>query len=325
MMMDRRHPEDALARQLEGRDLHDHGHRLQHEQAADHREHDLVLHRDRDRAEHAAERERAGVAHEDRGRRRVEPEEAEAGAEHGAAQHRELAGAGDIVDLQIVGEHRVAGEIGDQAEARGRDHDRHDGKAVEAVGEVHRIAGADDDEGAEDHEEPAEIQHQFLEERDRERRRGDVAAEPDQRVTGGERDDRLEQQAQAAAEAGRGLLGHFQIIVIEADEAEAERHREHDPDIGIERIGPEQGRDHEPGQDHQPAHGGRALLGDDVRLRTVGADRLALALPQPQMIDDPGAEQEHEQRAGHDGAAGAEGDVAEHVEERAQRAEPRRE
>ena len=117
-----------------------------------------------------------------------------------------------------------------------------------------------------------------------------------------------------AAEAGRGLLGHLQIVVIEADEAEAERHRQHDPDIGVERIGPEQGRHHEPGQDHQPAHGGRALLGDDVRLRAVGADRLALALPQPQMIDDPGAEQEHEQRAGDDGAAGAEGDVAEHVQ-----------
>ena len=94
------------------------------------------------------------------------------GAEQRAAEHREFAGAGDVVDLQIVGEHRVAGEIGDHAEARGRDHDGHDGEAVEAVGEVHRIAGADDDEGAEDHEEPAEIEHHVLEEGNRERRRG---------------------------------------------------------------------------------------------------------------------------------------------------------
>src|SRR5690242_20578506 len=35
MMVDRRHLEEALARELEGGDLHDHGHRLQHEQAAD--------------------------------------------------------------------------------------------------------------------------------------------------------------------------------------------------------------------------------------------------------------------------------------------------
>src|ERR1700761_8632662 len=45
VMMDRRHPEDALARQLEGGDLHDDRHRLQHEQAADHSQHDFVLHR----------------------------------------------------------------------------------------------------------------------------------------------------------------------------------------------------------------------------------------------------------------------------------------
>ena len=37
-----------------------------------------------------------------------------------------------------------------------RDHDRHDGEPVEAVGQVHRIAGADDDEAAEQDEEPAE-------------------------------------------------------------------------------------------------------------------------------------------------------------------------
>ena len=35
MVVDRRHLEDALARQLEGRDLDDHRHRLEHEEAAD--------------------------------------------------------------------------------------------------------------------------------------------------------------------------------------------------------------------------------------------------------------------------------------------------
>ena len=143
-----------------------------------------------------------------------------------------------------------------------------------------------------------------------------VAAEPHQRVAGGQRDHRFDQQPQLAGEAAMGLLRHLQIVVVEADEAEAERHREHDPDIGIERIGPQQRRDHEAGQDHQPAHRRRALLGDQMRLRAVGADRLALALAQPQMIDDPGPEQEHEQRARHHRAAGAEGDVAKHVEER---------
>ncbi len=112
VMMDRRHPEHALAGQLERHHLHDHRHGFEHEQAADHRQHDLVLGRDRDRAQHAAERQRAGIAHEDRGRRRVEPQEAQAGADHRAAEHREFAGAGHETDLQIVGEHRVAGQIG---------------------------------------------------------------------------------------------------------------------------------------------------------------------------------------------------------------------
>ena len=47
----------------------------------------------------------------------------------------------------------------------------HDGEAVEAVGQVDRVAGADNDEGAEHHEEPAEIQHHVLEERNRQRGR----------------------------------------------------------------------------------------------------------------------------------------------------------
>src|SRR3954468_13035219 len=53
-------------------------------------------------------------------------------------------------------------------------------------------------------------------------------------------------------------------------------------------------------------------------LRTIGADRLALALAKPQVIDDPGAEQENEQRAGYHCSAGPERDVTEHVQERAE-------
>ena len=49
-------------------------------------------------------------------------------------------------------------------------------------------------------------------------------------------------------------------------------------------------------------------------LRAVLADRLALALLDAQQVDDGRAEQEHEQQRRHDGAAGAEGDVAKDVE-----------
>ena len=50
-----------------------------------------------------------------------------------------------------------------------RDHHRHDREAIKAVGQIHRIAGTDDDECPEHQEEPAERQHQFLEEREGQR------------------------------------------------------------------------------------------------------------------------------------------------------------
>ena len=43
MVMDRRHPEDTFAGELERYHLHDHRDGFEHEQAADHRQHDLVL------------------------------------------------------------------------------------------------------------------------------------------------------------------------------------------------------------------------------------------------------------------------------------------
>jgi hypothetical protein len=71
------------------------------------------------------------------------------------------------VDLQVGGELGVAYQVGDEAEGGGRDHHRHDGEAVEAVGEVHGIAGAGDDEHTHKDEEQPQIQHDVLEERQR--------------------------------------------------------------------------------------------------------------------------------------------------------------
>ena len=138
----------------------------------------------------------------------------------------------------------------------------------------------------------------------------------DSAVHGDDRDHRLGQQARAAGKAGMALLGDLQIVVIKADQAEAQRHPEHDPHIRAGRVRPQQGRDQQAGEDHQPAHGGRALLGDQMRLRAVGADRLALALLETQQVDHRAAEQEHEHQRGDDGAAGAKRDVTEDVEER---------
>ena len=111
------------------------------------------------------------------------------------------------------------------------------------------------------------------------------------------------------------LLRHLEIVVVEADAGEARGDEQHDPDIGTAEVRPQQRRDEQSEQDHQPAHRRRALLGQKMRGRTVGADRLALALFQPQRRDDAGAEEEHEEQAGRRRAERAEREIAEEVED----------
>ena len=110
-------------------------------------------------------------------------------------------------------------------------------------------------------------------------------------------DQELDPQPGLAGEALVGLLGDLEVVVVEADRAEADGHEQHDPDVGAAEIGPQQRRDEQAREDHQAAHGGRALLADEVALRPVGADRLALALPDPQRRDDDRAEEKDEDDA----------------------------
>ncbi len=246
---------------------------------------------------------------------RVEPEEAEPGADQRAADHGKLAGALHEMDLQIVGKQNVADEIGDEAEGGGGDHHRHDGEAVEAVGQVHGVAGADDDEGAERNEQPAEIDQHALEEGNGERGRERLLADIDDDGGGDHGGGGLDDDLDAAAEAFGRLLGHFEIVVVETDGAIDEGEQQHDPDIRIAQIAPEQHGDGHAGQDHQAAHGGRALLLQEMALGAVFADRLTFALADTQGPDHLRPEQEHEQKRREQRPAGAEGDVTEDVED----------
>src|SRR5579883_2232655 len=285
MMVDRRHAEDALAGHLERSDLHDDRQGFDDEQSADDRQHDLVLDRDRNRAEQAAQGQRAGIAHEYLRRRRVEPEEADAGADQRAANDDEIAGMRHVVDAEIAGEEEIAHEIGDEPERRCADHHRHDCEPVEPVGEIDRVAERDDDERAEDEEAPSEVHDEAVDERHGERGRAD-AADMDHGPAGEKRDGEFAGQARAAGETAIRLLRHLQIIVVKADRAEADRYEQYDPDIGAFEVRPKQRGDDQAGKDHQPAHGRRALLGQKVRLWPVDADRLSLALFQAQSRDD---------------------------------------
>src|SRR5207249_6080662 len=101
VMVDRRHPEDPLAAELEGHHLPDHRQRLDHEDATHHEEHELLARDERDDAERRPEGERADVAHEHLRGIRVEPEEPEARGGEGTAEDRQLARARHEWDLKI--------------------------------------------------------------------------------------------------------------------------------------------------------------------------------------------------------------------------------
>jgi hypothetical protein len=176
------------------------------------------------------------------------------------------------------------------------------------------IAGAHDHEAAEHHEEPADIEEQFLGERQRqlvrERRRRDLRDDD----AGDPGDERLDGEARAAREALVGLLRDLEVVVVEADGAEAHGHQDDGPHIGVGEVRPQKGRDQHARDDHEPAHGGRAALRQQMRLRAVLADRLPLALLEAEQRDDRRSEPEHEQNGRRRGAARPKRDVTEDVE-----------
>ena len=175
------------------------------------------------------------------------------------------------------------------------------------------LPNADDHERPEQQEAPAEIEYEAVEKRDRERSRA-IGADQHHRVAGERRDDEFARKAGAAGEAAIRLLGHFEIVVVEADHREAGGDEQHDPHVGAFEIGPQQRGDEEAEQDHEAAHRRRALFQKKVGGRAIGADRLPPMLFKPQRGDDRRTEEEDEEEPGPCGSERAEGEIAEEVE-----------
>src|SRR6185503_5924810 len=91
VVMERRHLEHTFAGELEGGDLDDHRHPLEHEDAADDRQQQFLLDENGHGAERAAQGQRTDVAHENLGGITVVPKEAETGPGQRAAEDRQLA------------------------------------------------------------------------------------------------------------------------------------------------------------------------------------------------------------------------------------------
>ncbi|QTK78004.1 hypothetical protein AT6N2_C0032 [Agrobacterium tumefaciens] len=320
MVMDRRHQEDAPAGALEPEHLDDDRQGFHDKETTDDDHDDLMLGGDGDGADQAAKRQRPRITHEDGGGRRIEPQKAETRADDGADDDGELTRAGHKIDLQVIGENRITSEIGNHAERRGGNHHGDDGQTIETIRQVHGIARADDDESTEEHEEITEIDHEFLEEG-----KGDGAAERTAMRSGGERhlhheehgnrrDQEFDAQTRLAGKTLVALFRDLEIIVVEADGAETERHHQNGDDIDIRQVAPQKRAAEDTGKDHQAAHG-RSAGFLEMRLRSIGADRLAFSLANAQRVDDGRSKQEDDQGRGKHRRTGPEGDVPEQVED----------
>ena len=170
----------------------------------------------------------------------------------------------------------MSGDVGEDAERAAHHDGRHDGEAVQPVGQVHRVRGADDDEvGEHDKADRAERIGDELEERhDQGIQRRDALREPAEIAGRRQPEHRLPDELRLRRQSLGVAVHDLAVVVDPADGAEAERHQQHYPDEAVAQVAPQQRGDGDRQQDQRPAHSGRARLGQ-VRLGAVVAHRLA--------------------------------------------------
>ena len=74
----------------------------------------------------------------------VEPQKGQTGTGHCRAENQQFARARDVREEQVFGKHRASGDVGKHAQRRPDHHNRHDGQAVEPVGQIHGVARSHD-------------------------------------------------------------------------------------------------------------------------------------------------------------------------------------
>ena len=326
MVVERRHAENfvrvrvllpvaALAPAIHA-GLHDHRDRFRGKDAARDEQQKLRLEQNRDGTQCAADRERTGVAHEDLSGMRIEPQKSERRAHEGAAKDRQLAGAREIEDAEIMRRVRAAEQVREDRERTGRDGGQSRGESVQTVGEIHRVRASGDDDGDEnDVGPPRQLYEDVLEERQLRGRRLDA------------RRDRHEYEHDAEREAERDLPHQFpardqtlrlaphdlEIVVQKPDQAHPQRGNDGDDDVAAIEPGPQQRR-HDGGEDNdQSTHRRRASLAvmarGSFRAHDL-ADTEVAQLGNDAWTDDEGNEQRR-----HGRARRPERDVVEEIED----------
>ncbi len=202
------------------------------------------------------------------------------------------------------------------------DHHRHDREPVEAVRQVHRVGRADDHQHGEGHVEQARMDHRRVDDRHCDRALQLLAAGASSSTS--RRSARSGTRATSRRRPGTPRCEYFATLRKSSAKPISPK-----PNVTSStaqtkplssRAQSSDGREHR-AEDQHASHRRRPGLLDDVPLRAVAADRLALLLHAAQPVDDRPAEEETEDQRREEGAAGAKGDVAEQVEEVAALAE----
>ena len=76
---------------------------------------------------------------------RVVPKKADRRSHHGAAENGQLSHLRHTLQFQVGSERSVAADVGQHRQRPGGDHRATDGQPVQAIGEIHGVAGKHDD------------------------------------------------------------------------------------------------------------------------------------------------------------------------------------
>ena len=215
-----------------------------------------------------------------------------------APQKTILARSRHVRNEQVLGKIHVTGEAAENTQTAADHHRWHDRQTVEAVGQVDRVARADDDEVAQHDKTNPEWNLDVLQQRQNQRGFDRCLRSHIKEDRGAEAKDRLPEILPTAWQAAGVLLDHLAIVIDPTDRAKQQGHRQHHPDVAIGQIGPEQGADADGAEDQRTTHGRRAGFGQ-VRLRTVGTHGLA-NLAHLQRTDQPRPHPQRQHQRGED-------------------------
>ncbi len=82
------------------------------------------------------------------------------------------------------------------------------------------------------------------------------------------------------------MAADFQIVINKPDRTKPHGHQQNRPDIAVRQVRPQQRAKSQRQQDQKAAHCRGTLLGDDMTLRAIIANRLAAVLLGFQPVND---------------------------------------